>query len=326
MRRLRNGSRRALALALAGALSGAACGGGGDGGGGPPATERGGAAGGGTGADSTVTVTRRGLDLAGLRTALPRPGRMPRSRRVLGRLEWDPASEVDVRLPSAGEFRLAVATGEKVRRAQRLGWLLSPESYPDSFALRAPRAGVVTGLPAGSGGTGQAWQLVARLASPDTLRLEIPVFPGDVPGLAVGTPLEMEAAPGVRARVGAFEPADGDAPAPLLAVSRVPNRRGSLWPGMWTEVSLALGDTVSGQWLPAASVVVDRAREVVFVRQGKGYVERPVTVVRRRTDSVFVTGPLASDQEVVAQGAYQLLYAGFSFRGIGAEAGESDED
>lgn len=116
--------------------------------------------------------------------------------------------------------------------------------------------------------------------------------------------------------------------APLRATARVPNRAGRLAPGMRVPVALGAGDSVAGHWLPEPSVLYHRRRPdrtVVFLRRRDGYVQADVEVGGRTADSVFVTSGVTAGDTVAAEGSYQLLYADFSFRGIGAEAGEMEE-
>lgn len=284
--------------------------------------------------DSVVTVRTSALDLAGLTEVRPRPGTLARTATLAGRLEVDPAGRSVVRAPAPGRFRLEVTSGDRVAAADTLGWLESPETYPDSLPLTAPADGRLVDLPSGPAGLVDGWAPLATVASTGTLRVVVPVPPDRYGEVREGTVLTLTAGQedgsgdtGRRVRVRGFLPPDGDA-GHARATARVPNRDGRLEPGMRVTVSVPLGDSLSGHWLPDPSVLYDRQRPdrtVVFLRRGDGYVQVPVEVGGRTSDSVFVTSGVDRRDTVVAQGSYQLLYADFSFRGIGAEAGEMEE-
>ena len=283
--------------------------------------------------DSVVTVRTSALELAGLTEVAPRPGRLARTATLVGRLRYDPSRRTVVRAPAAGRFRMGVAPGARVARGDTLGQLASPETYPDSLALTSPLAGRVLDLPAGPEGLVDAWSPVAVVASSDPLRLVVPVPPDRYADVREGTRLTVAPGPGAAAagrraaRVSGFlEPEEGAVG--LRAVARVPNPDGALEPGMRVPVTLRTGETAAGYWLPEESVLYDRRRPdrtVVFLRRGEGYAREPVEVGGRTGDSVFVVSGVDSLDTVVADGSYQLLYADFSFRGIGAEAGELEE-
>jgi hypothetical protein len=289
-----------------------------------------------------VTVRTAALELAGLRLVQPRPARVARTVTLVGRLERDPALGATVRAPTSGRFRLATAPGREVTRGDTLGWIESPETYPDSLPLTSPAAGEVVDLPEGGSGLVEAWSPVAFVASADTLRLVVPVPPDHYrhlrrgARLAVG-PVDGGAAPPGRdgpgrativTRVtGWTSPGNGGGGVARVR-ARVPAGDGALQPGMRVPVTVEVDREVAGHWLPDPAVLYDRQRPdrtVVFVREDGGYRQVPVEVGRRTADSVFVTSGVAARDSVVAQGAYQLMYADFSFRGIGAEAGEMEE-
>ena len=237
-------------------------------------------------------------------------------------------------LPYPGRFRLALTSGDRVRRGDTVGWLESPETYPDSLSLTAPTGGRILDLPHGPSGLVDGWVPLADVASSDTLRLVVPVPPDRYGDVREGTVLALASEradgsgrPARRIRVTGFlPPEEGDRQ--LRATARVPNPTGELTPGMRVPVALEPGDSLSGHWLPEPSVLYDRQRPdrtVAFLRRGDGYVQVPVEVGGRDGDSVFVTSGVERGDTVVAQGSYQLLYADFSFRGIGAEAGEMEE-
>lgn len=288
------------------------------------------------GRDSLVTVRSSALDLAGLTETRPRPGRVARTVSMVGRLEVDPAGRSVVRAPASGRFRLRARSGDRVTGGDTLGWIESPETYPDSLPLTAPSGGRVLDLPGGPSGLAEAWSPLAILASTDTLRLVLPVPPsryGDVREgtlLVVGEEPDADAPAGgadVRARVDGFLEPGGEA-SRLRATARMPNPGGRREAGMRVPVAVALDDSLSGHWVPDPSVLYDRRRPdrtVVFVRRGDGYVQAPVEVGARTADSVFLTSGVEGRDTVVVRGSYQLLYADFNFRGIGAEAGEMEE-
>lgn len=282
--------------------------------------------------DDVVTVRQSGLELAGLTVAEPRPGRIDRTATLVGRLERDPALRAVVRSPASGRFRVGLGPGREVPGGDTMGWVSSPETYPDSLPLTAPVGGDVLELPEGPSGLVEAWAPLAVVASTDTLRLVVPVPPDLYDAVREGTLLRVPVSPedpdrGLAARVTGFLEPD-DESSRLRAVARVPASGSDLAPGMRVPVTTSLGDDVAGHWVPGEAVVYDRrqpGRTVAYLREGDEYRQVPVEVARRGEDSVFVSSGLASGDRVVADGAHQLLYADFSFRGIGAEAGEMEE-
>ena len=99
----------------------------------------------------------------------------------------------------------------------------------------------------------------------------------------------------------------------VAAIIRVPNPQGSLRPGMFATVDLAVPVTVgagaspTSLTIPASALVTDGADRYVFVEVGlRTYEHRLVDVVPAGNETVAVRSGLAAGERIVTRGAFTL--------------------
>ena len=99
----------------------------------------------------------------------------------------------------------------------------------------------------------------------------------------------------------------------VAAIIRVPNPQGSLRPGMFATVDLAVPVTVgagaspTSLTIPASALVTDGADRYVFVEVGlRTYERRLVDVVPAGNETVAVRSGLAAGERIVTRGAFTL--------------------
>ena len=100
---------------------------------------------------------------------------------------------------------------------------------------------------------------------------------------------------------------------PVAAIIRVPNPQGSLRPGMFATVDLAVpiaagsAATPTILTIPASALVTDGADRYVFVEVApRTYERRLVEVVPAAADRVAVRNGLVAGERIVSQGAFTL--------------------
>lgn len=178
----------------------------------------------------------------------------------------------------------------------------------DGLLVRAKRAGLVIGVEVKPGQRVQEADALVRLANVQTLWLDIQI-PSDrqaqslpkggqirVSGRAVtATPLSM----------GAMV---SDSQTVTLR-ARVIGGTELLRPGELLQAEVPFAANSAGWALPLQAIARQNDQAYVFVRTGKGFAARPVTVVSSAGQSVQVTGDLQTGQEVATNSVIALKAA-----------------
>lgn len=189
--------------------------------------------------------------------------------------------------------------------------------------LRAPSAGTVSAVSAGSGERVMAGQMVLTLQPTGSLWLEATYYGQDAAAIRVGMEGRFEPAAGskpVTVRVASVLAAlgpDGGEKVGLVAASSASGTRSALdtpWlDGEWGTVTV-FGPSRPMIAVPTAALIIDRAKWWVLVRTPGGDRPQPVVPGPVRGWSTFIEQGLEPGQQVVVRNAYLEFHRGIAQR------------
>jgi cobalt-zinc-cadmium efflux system membrane fusion protein len=213
------------------------------------------------------------------------------------------------------KFRLAAAEASLAQyQAARAGGAMNIEGL---FVIRAPLTGVVAQRDATSGANVTAGTTLFRIVDVWQVHLVGQVPEAEASRVRLVTGAEIEA-PGEEGRAPAGR---------LVSIGKVldpqtrtlpitfafDNRTFGLPVGHSVFLHLLTDDAAARPVLPAAAVIDDAGRPIVFVqRDGETFERRPVRIGARSRDLVQITEGVSPGERVVTKGAYLLRLASLS--------------
>lgn len=185
------------------------------------------------------------------------------------------------------------------------------------FIVRAPVAGVIAQREAATGANVAAGTVLFRVVDASQVHVVGQVPETDAPRARLATAAEFEV-PGVEGRVPAGRLASVgkvlDPQARTLPITFAFDNRALRLPvGQSVFLHLLLKETAVRPVVPAAAVVDDAGRPIVFVqRGGETFERRPVTLGARAGDLVQIAQGVKPGEHVVTKGAYLVRLASLS--------------
>ncbi len=185
------------------------------------------------------------------------------------------------------------------------------------FIVRAPVAGVIAQREAATGANVAAGTVLFRVVDASQVHVVGQMSETDAPRARSATAAEFEV-PGVEGRVPAGRLASVgkvlDPQSRTLPITFVFDNRALRLPvGQSVFLHLLLKDTGSRPVVPAAAVVDDAGRPIVFVqREGETFERRAVTVGARAGDLIQIAQGVKPGERVVTKGAYLVRLASLS--------------
>jgi Cu(I)/Ag(I) efflux system membrane fusion protein len=179
-----------------------------------------------------------------------------------------------------------------------------------TLLLRAPITGEISEKMVIEGQAVREGDNLFLIADRSTLWVELAVFETDARMLRIGTPVELtvDALPGrtYQGRVTFIQPGVDTTTRTLTARVEVPNRDGSLRPGMYVTAHLG-GASAQRLSVPLTAVLPTGTRQLVFVNRGDGrFVPRDVQTGVRSDSLIEIVSGLKPGDEVVASATYLL--------------------
>lgn len=185
------------------------------------------------------------------------------------------------------------------------------------FVIRAPLAGVIAHRAATTGANVTAGAVLFRIVDPAQVHVvgQVPEADAARARLVKGGEIQV---PGRDETVSAGR---------LASIGRVLDLQSRTLPvifaldnsvfrlpvGQGVSLHLLLGETPSRPVVPAAAIVDDAGRPIVFVqREGESFERRPVTLGARSGDVVQVIDGVKTGERVVTKGAYLVRLASLS--------------
>ena len=185
------------------------------------------------------------------------------------------------------------------------------------FIVRAPVAGVIAQREAATGANVAAGTVLFRVVDASQVHVVGHVPETDAPRARLATAAEFEV-PGVEGRVPAGRLASVgkvlDPQSRTLPITFAFDNRALRLPvGQSVFLHLLLKETGPRPVVPAAAVVDDAGRPIVFVqREGETFERRAVTVGARAGDLVQIAQGVKPSERVVTKGAYLVRLASLS--------------
>lgn len=182
--------------------------------------------------------------------------------------------------------------------------------------IRAPFRGIV-GLRSVSRGAALTPQTpIARLQKIDTVKIEFSVPEGQAGRVRVGESVSFRVKGTDRQYTGtiyALEPNVDSETRSLKARARCPNPDGTLLPGAFADVELAINEIEDALTVPAIAIIPELGSKKVFVaEEGKAVPRLVETGVRTDTEVQITRGLEAGDRVIVS--AIQRLASGLPVR------------
>lgn len=243
-------------------------------------------------------------------------GRLIAARRTLTAERRKLTGRLSTRQSVASAQSAVAAAGAALQTA-----LMQQRVAQESVSLRAPSAGTVLAMGAGSGERVMAGQTVLTLQPSGNLWLEAIYYGRDAASIRVGMQGRFEPASGgnpVPVRVAAVRAAlapDGGEKVGLVATGSSPGARpptGAPWlSGEWGNVTLVMPARRMIA-VPTAALIIDQAKWWVVIRTPSG--DRPQLVVPGPTRgwNTFIEKGLAPGQQVVVQNAFLEFHRGIA--------------
>jgi hypothetical protein len=268
--------------------------------------------GGAVAAGGSVYLAKESQFLLGVRTERVRRELLHRQLAVIGHAAPRGGVEVELTAPQAGRLSFPGGRTPIVGRSYRRGQEIARLAVVDELSLRAPQAGIVTGVFAVHGQLVQPGQKIVSLLDPSVVWVHADVFESDLERVrhatraVIGSPaLPGTSLPGKLVAIGATQ---GEVPGAVETWFEVPNPEGRLKIGALVDVGIEE---------PVADSSLVIARSAVFERDGKKLVfvhiaperfqAREVVLLEGFGPSVAVRSGLAPGERVVTAGGYQLL-------------------
>jgi len=245
--------------------------------------------------------------------------------------EWAAAQHELLAVRTGGDAALLAAARDRLRL---LGmpekWILEVErtGQPRTrFVARSSRAGVVQSLEVRAGMTVMPGQTLASINGLATVWLEAAVpetSAGDIrPGGKAEARIAAFPEKPVTGRITAILPALADATRSLRVRVELPNRDGSLRPGMSAQVKLTAGGGTTALAVPTEAIIRTGKRSVVMAVEGDGkFAPLEVTLGREAGERTVIVSGLSEGQKIVSSGQF-LLDSEASLSGVMARSDAS---
>lgn len=264
------------------------------------------------GAGAQVFLPKESQFLLGVRTMKASLEAVHERRAVLGRVAPRPGGELDIVAPQSGRVlfpggRVPVL-GERIGHREAVATLV----IVDSLSIRAPIAGVITGVFATHGQLLEAGQKIMSVLDPSILWVHADIYEQDLALVerATRAVISSQAYPdrllvGRQVTLGATL---GEIPGTVEAWFEVPNPGGRLRVGMLVDVDIEIGASTPALVVPKSALVDKDGRKLLFVHVApERFMAREVVVTANLGDRAAVEGDLKPGERVVVAGSYQLL-------------------
>ena len=208
-------------------------------------------------------------------------------------------------LASESARRLAAATRTRLRNLEVAGQTGARQVF------HAPVSGVVLDKPAIQGGRFMPGEALFRIADLSKVWVIADVYEQDLARVHVGqsASITLDAFPGrsFEARVAFLYPSLDAATRSTPVRLELDNAQGLLRPGMFAQLTLAVGDTSAKTVVPSSAIIDDGARQIVLMALPEGrFKAQPVKLGQRGRDRVEVLEGLTVGERVVVSANFLI--------------------
>lgn len=261
-------------------------------------------------APAHVRIDPAVAESAGIRHLKAGPGRIERTLTSYGRLEAHPdrIARVSARFPGLVQS-IDAGLGDRVEPGAGLATIEADQSL-NSYRLRTPIAGTVIERAINLGEYARNEPLFT-IADLGVVRVELKVFPGQLPQVAPGQPVRLRLGDdpdkgSTVSRIDLLLPGGDDAPF-VHALVDVDNSAGTLVLGQLVAADIVVESAEVPLAVPLGALQTLEGETVVFVREGAEYEPRPVTLGRRDGQWAEVLDGLSPGEQYVSENSYLIL-------------------
>jgi cobalt-zinc-cadmium efflux system membrane fusion protein len=184
-----------------------------------------------------------------------------------------------------------------------------PDTVRASFETRAPLAGTVIGKHLTLGEHVKADAEVFTIADLSSVWADINVYQKDLVKIRKGQKAVIEIGHGIPAASGTVgwigHQVDETTRTAKTRIT-LPNKDGSLRPGLFLTAKIAVGTAAAGILAPKSALLPFEGKTAVFVRTEEGFVPRTVAIGQQNETSAEILAGLAAGETYVSQGAFTL--------------------
>lgn len=259
-------------------------------------------------AEAGTVIEAAIAEASGIRVAPAGPGVIADEHEVQGLLTpvEGRVAKVTARFPGPIR-RLAANVGDRVGAGQTLAVIESNLSLTN-YAVASPIAGVVLERNAAVGAVAGEGMPLFEVADLSSLWVDLHVFGFDAQHIIAGVPVTVtRLSDGATAptRLERVLPSTATASQSTVARATIANDDGLWRPGSAVRARIAVDRSEAALAVPLGALQTDEDnRDVVYVREGDRYEERPVTLGRRDAQRVEVTAGLRAGEQVVVEQSF----------------------
>lgn len=255
-----------------------------------------------------VALTQDQIDRAAIKVAQAGPAELREHLSLYGVIapNAERVLEVTARYPGV-IHSVKKRVGDPVRRGETLATVESNESL-QTYAVAAPIDGVVTHRNANEGAqaAGGALFTVADLS---TVWVELSVFPRDLAKVKVGQIVRVKSTDtglSAEGKVVYVAPFGSSASQTLIARVQLPNPEKKWPPGLYVNAEVVLSSTTIPLAVQSQALQTLEGRNVVFVRDSKGFEAREVTIGRNDGGITEILSGIAAGDSYATHNSFTL--------------------
>jgi cobalt-zinc-cadmium efflux system membrane fusion protein len=178
------------------------------------------------------------------------------------------------------------------------------------YEVRAPFAGTIINRHITKGEIIDAGAEVYVIADLNTVRVELGIYPKDLPAAKEGQKIHIsnDLGESAEATVIRLNPVVDTESARVKVVAQLDNRRGNWRPGTYVSARLNTGEYPAHVAVPQDAIVKIEDEPYVFVRHKDHYEKRPVTLGRSDGTNTEILSGLDQGETYVAKNAFILKF------------------
>jgi membrane fusion protein, heavy metal efflux system len=257
--------------------------------------------------EGRTTIASNIAESAGIKTETAGPAKLVQTVSLYGRVVPDPAFEREVSARFPGVIKsVSKNLGDRVTEGDVLARIESDESL-QTYALRAPIAGVITTREANAGEQSGGKSLFT-ITDNSRVMVELSVFPRDRARIKSGAPVSIQVADADDKVEGAIERLTLVAAADqsVIARARVDNRKSLLVAGSFVTGEVAVASREVPLAVKNSGLQPFRDFTVVFERIGDTYEVRMLELGEQHGQWVEVLGGLEPGAQYVTENSYVI--------------------
>lgn len=178
------------------------------------------------------------------------------------------------------------------------------------YEIKAPFSGTIINRHLTRGETIEAGQETYVIADLNTVRIELGIYPKDLPAAREGQKIQIlnDLGENADAQVIKLSPIVDPDSSRVKVVAQLDNRKGNWRPGTYVTARLNVGEFTSPLVVPQEAIVKMENQDYVFIQHEGHFEKRPVTVGRSDGHMTEIVAGLKSGEPYVAKNAFILKF------------------